>query len=95
MSDGDVSPVYVNSLKLSLTQQIPCFVICLLLLDSGKLLRVCLIAILGFWLFAMVCLVRGHRQQDRLGLSFLKWGFLPLFGFLTFLNSYLHQETRH
>jgi len=86
---------YLDAIKLTLSQQVPWFVLCALLLDGGKVFRVCLIAMLGFWLFAMLCLARSQRASDPLGLLFIRWGFFPTFGLLLFLNGYLHPEIRH
>ena len=80
---------YVAALKLALLQQVPSLVICALLLDFGKMLRLCLISMLGFWLLAMVCLSRGHRQHDPAGLMFLRWGFFPLFAVVALLNGFI------
>lgn len=93
MSSATNVPVkqeYSKALRASLWQQLPLFLICLLMLDSGRTLRVCLIAMLGYWLFTMVCLARGHRQPDRMGLWFVRWGFVPLFAVIFGLNEWMH-----
>jgi hypothetical protein len=59
------------------------------MLDRGRTLRLCLIAMLGYWLFAMVCLARGHRQTDWVGLWFIRWGFLPLFAVIFGFNEWI------
>ena len=84
-----IKPEYIAALKLALLQQIPSLVICALLLDFGKTLRLCLIAVLGFGLFAMLCLSRGHRHHDPAGLMFLRWGFFPRFAAVALLNCFI------
>lgn len=92
VSNIPVKSEYLAALRTSLWQQLPLFVLCVLMLDGGRTLRVCLIAMLGYWLFAMVCLTRGRRQTDRMGLWFVRWGFLPLFGLLFALNEWIHPR---
>lgn len=89
-NNDEIQPEYADSLRLALVQQLPCLVLCALLLDHGRMLRLCLIAILGFWLFAMLCLARGHRKFDPVGLLFLRWGFFPLLTMVFFLNGFIH-----
>ena len=93
MNPGDkfdeIKPEYVAAIRLTLWQQFSWLVFCALLLDSGRTLRLCLITVLGFWLFAMLCLARGHRKPDPVGLIFLRWGFFPLFAVVCVLNGYI------
>ena len=84
-----IKPEYAAALRLTLIQQLPALVLSALLLDSGRTFRLCLITALGFWLFAMLCLARGHRQNDPVGLMFLRWGYFPLLAVLSVLNVYL------
>ncbi len=86
-----IKPEYLNALRLTLKQQIPWLVLCALLLDSGRVFRLCLITVLGFWLFAMLCLARGHRKPDPVGLLFLRWGFFPLFAVVCVASGYIRQ----
>ena len=94
MYQQQVKPLYNNALILTLKQQAAAFLLCFLLLDGGRILRVCLIAMLGFWLFAMLCLARSTKDSDPIGLWFLRWGFLPLLGLLVYFNDILHPLTR-
>ena len=87
----EIRPEYQDGIRLTLIQQVPWLVLCALLLDSGRTLRLCLIAILGYWMLAMLCLARGHRKPDRAGLLFLRWGFFPLFAVVSFASGYLRQ----
>lgn len=86
MNQQPVKPEYMDAIWLTFIQQMPCLIICVLLLDGGGTLRVCLIATLGFWLFAMLCLIRSQRDHEVFGLWFLRWGFFPLFGILFCIN---------
>ncbi len=93
MNQEQVKPPYRNALRMTLKQQVPALLVCILLLDGGRILRVCLIAMLGFWLFAMLCLARSTKDSDPIGLSFLRWGFVPLLGILVYVNDILHPLT--
>ena len=94
MYQQQVKPLYRNALILTLKHQAIAFLLCSLLLDSGKTLRVCLIAMLGFWLFALLCLARSTKDSDPIGLLFMRWGFFPLLGVLVYFNDILHPLTR-
>lgn len=86
-----VKPEYMRAVKRTLLQQFPVLLLCALLLDSGRTLRLCLIAVLGFWLLSMVFLARGHRQPDAFGLWFIRWGFIPLFAVVCVANQWIHH----
>ena len=90
-----VSINYRNAIGKSLQQQIPTIVLCSLLLDGGMMLRVCLVATIAFWLFAMIILVRSERFQepktDRDGLLFLRWGYFPVFLVFLMANQFVNR----
>ncbi len=90
-----VSIEYVHAIKTSLWQQVPLIVVCALLLDGGRILRVCLTSTLCFWLLGLIILIRSERFDarvpDRDGLLFLRWGYLPLFGLFLVLNQYMNR----
>jgi hypothetical protein len=99
MTGQSVNPVYLAAIRKSLGQQVLTIVVCTLLLDGGKILRVCLISTLGFWLLALIVLARIERfheqKPDRDGLLFLRWGYLPLFGVFLLLNTVVNPEPHH
>jgi hypothetical protein len=86
--------LFHRALKKSLWQQLPAFVVCALLLDGGRVFRVCLIAMLGFWLIALLVLARNAPRCDRLELLFFRWGFFPLFAVIILLNNAFHSQSR-
>lgn len=83
-------PVSLRVTKDALWTQIPTIVLCALLLDQGRVLRVCLIATLGYWLFALFIVVRNGTNVDPLGSHWMRWGYFPLFLSLLYLNGVLH-----
>ena len=95
MNAQHVKPIYIDALKLTLWQQLPSIVFCALLLDGGEISRVCLIATLGYWLLALICLARSEQPSNRGDLLFLRWGYFPLFGLFLLLNYYFQRQLRH
>ena len=77
-----VSPHYRDTFHLALVQQIPWAVLCLLMLDGGHLAKICGIAMLAFWLFALTCMARRPMLPTRFDIACIRWGFFPLFGFV-------------
>ena len=90
-----VSIEYVDAIRRSLWQQVLLIVFCALLLDGGRILRVCLTSTLCYWLLGLIVLIRSERFNarvpDRDGLLFLRWGYLPLFGLFLVLNQYMNR----
>ncbi|MFO0908303.1 MAG: hypothetical protein U0794_08075 [Isosphaeraceae bacterium] len=78
---GTVLPLsdsYRGALHFTLAQQVPLAMICLLLLDGGRMSRVCAIAMFGFWAAAALILARRPHTPAAGDLAFLRWGFVPL-----------------
>lgn len=73
-----LSSRYRGAVYLALLQQVPCGLLCLLLLDGGRTARVCGIAVLGFWAAAAVIMVSRPESPKWSDLVFLRWGFFPL-----------------
>lgn len=68
-----------GAILFALLQQVPCAVLCLLLLDGGHMARVCGVAMLGFWGAAALVMARRPSPHSPGDLLFLRWGFLPVF----------------
>jgi hypothetical protein len=75
-----LSHSYREAVFFTLCQQVPWALLCSLLLDGGRMAKVCAIAMLGFWSAATVFMVRRPQTPTARDLAFLRWGFLPLFG---------------
>jgi hypothetical protein len=73
-----LSPRYRNAVYVTLSQQVPCALVCLLLLDGGRMAKVCGVAMLGFWAAAALVMARRVNAPAPWDLAFLRWGFLPL-----------------
>jgi len=73
-----LSTCYRGAVYFALLQQVPCGLLCVLLLDGGRTARVCGIAVLGFWAAAAVVMARRPESPRRSDLVFLRWGFFPL-----------------
>jgi hypothetical protein len=74
-----LSSLYREAVFFTLRQQVPCALLCLLLLDGGRMAKVCGIAMLGFWSAAALIMARRPRSPGAHDVLFLRWGFLPLF----------------
>jgi hypothetical protein len=74
-----LSDSYREAVYFTLRQQVPWALLCSLLLDGGRMAKVCAIAMLGFWLAATFFMVRRPQSPTAHDLTFLRWGFLPLF----------------
>ncbi|QEH39196.1 hypothetical protein OJF2_78080 [Aquisphaera giovannonii] len=78
---GTVLPLsddYRGAVYVALLQQVPCALLCSLMLDGGRLARVCGIAVLGFWVAAALIMARRPTAPGRWDRPFLRWGFLPV-----------------
>src|SRR4051794_21374872 len=74
-----LSAEYREPVRFTLLQQVPVAVLCLLMLDGGRMARVCGIAMVGFWCGVFLLWLRRPRQPTRTDLAFLRWGFFPIF----------------
>jgi hypothetical protein len=52
--------------------------LCLLLLDGGRMARLCAATMLGFWAGAALIMARRPLTPGGRDMAFLRWGFLPL-----------------
>jgi hypothetical protein len=57
----------------------------MLMLDFGRMGKVCGIAMLGYWAGAALIVARRPNAPAAGDLTFLRWGFLPLFVFAALL----------
>jgi hypothetical protein len=74
-----LSDSYRGAIHFALLQQVPCALLCLLLLDGGRTAKVCGVAMLGFWAAAAIIMARRPSSPGPGDITFLRWGFLPLF----------------
>jgi hypothetical protein len=74
-----LSDSYRRAINFALFQQVPCALLCLLMLDGGRMAKVCGVVMLGFWAAAALIMARRPNSPGPLDIAFLRWGFLPLF----------------
>ena len=74
LSDSDRRAIH-----FALLQQVPCALVCLLLLDGGRLAKVCGVAMLGFWAAAVLIMARRSNSPAPSDIAYLRLGFWPLF----------------
>lgn len=75
----NVSTAYRDAIRISLIQQVPCALLCLLLLDGGRTARICAASMLGYWVGVALVMVRRANDPSRLDLAVIRWGYVPLF----------------
>jgi len=83
-----ISPQYRKAMQVALGLQIPISIICLLVLDFGRLARICGIAMLGFWLVAALIAIRRPWAPTSTDLWFWRWGFILCFVFTIVLAAW-------
>ena len=74
-----LSSLYREAVYFTLRQQVPFALLCLLLLDGGRPAKVCGIAMLGFWVGAVMIISHRPTSPNPGDLAFLRWGFWPTF----------------
>ncbi|GIW88127.1 MAG: hypothetical protein KatS3mg108_2451 [Isosphaeraceae bacterium] len=79
------SDTYREAIHFALLQQVPCALLCLLLLDGGRMAKVCGVAVLAFWAAAALIMARRPNSPGPGDIAFLRWGFLPLFALVVVL----------
>jgi hypothetical protein len=73
-----LSDLYREAIRVGLRQQVPCAILCLLMLDGGRMARVCGVTMLGFWAGTALIMARRPLAPDGRDHLFIRWGFLPL-----------------
>jgi hypothetical protein len=73
-----VSSLNRKAVYFALLQQVPFAMLCLLMLDFGRMAKLCGIAMVVFWTVTAVVLVRRPLTPGRLDLLYLRWGFWPV-----------------
>jgi len=76
---------YSDSLKLSVLIQLPLFVFAAMLLDGGQMLRGVAIAAAGYWVGAVLIMVRRPKSPTQVDLDLVKYGFVLTCGCVTII----------
>lgn len=84
-SPQSVRGSYSDSLKLSVLIQLPLFVFAALLLDGGQMLRGVEIAAAGYWVGAVLIMVRRPKHPTQVDLDLVKYGFVLTCGCVTII----------
>ena len=84
-SPQSVRGSYSDSLKLSVLIQLPLFVFAALLLDGGQMLRYGEIAAAGYWVGAVLIMVRRPKSPTQVDLDLVKYGFVLTCGCVTII----------
>ena len=82
MSDERVLPLsddYRRPIRVAIYQQIAIAILCLLILDGGRLAQLCGIVMSGFWVGAAFVIIRRPRNPTEADKTLIRCGFVPLF----------------
>lgn len=74
-----LSPLYRHAVYLALCQQVFCALVSLLMLEGGRLARVCGVVVAVFWASAALLILSRPAAPGKAQLALIKWGFVPLF----------------
>ncbi len=74
-----LSSRYREATKVSLALQLPLGLVCLLILDFGRMAQICGVAMLAFWIVAFVIAARRPWSPSLSDLLFWRWGFVGCF----------------
>jgi hypothetical protein len=80
-----------QAFRFSLFQQVPCAILTALMLDGGRMVRICLMAMLAYWAAVAWLLVRRPIRKGTTDLVFVRWGFLPIFVASLMLAAFLKR----
>ena len=85
----DVAPAYEREVVLSIVQQIVLAVLAALTLDMGETARGVLASIIGYWIGAVIVMVRRPQSPSKGDLLFVRWGVSILaFAFVSAIYAY-------
>ncbi len=84
-----LSVQYRDVIRFALYQQVPWAILCTLLLDGGRVARICGVAMLGFWAGVALIMARRPVLPTRWDLRYVRWGFWPVFALLLLIEPLL------
>jgi hypothetical protein len=65
---------FMSALKVGVVTQLVLFILTALIMDGGRTNRMCVMAIIGYWIAAAAILIRRRHTPTRVDLLFLKYG---------------------
>jgi hypothetical protein len=69
---------FFSAIKVGAIVQLVLLVLTALVLDGGQLNRLCVVAIIGYWVGVAVVMIRRRTSPTRVDLLFLRYGPLGL-----------------
>ncbi len=78
MNTTQFSPVYEGAKTFALVQQSIVLLLSSLVLDGGDVFHACLVALLAFWVGAIIIGVRRPQTPTRCDLVVIRYGYIPL-----------------
>ena len=74
-----ISTAYGWPIRFAIYQQIAIAILCLLILDGGRLAQLCGIVMIGFWVGAALIIMHRPRNPTEADKTLIRCGFVPLF----------------
>jgi hypothetical protein len=74
----NIAPAYKSAKSFVLIQQAVVLLLAGMNLDGGDAFHFCLVALLAFWVGAVIICVRRPQTPTRSDLLFIRFGYLPL-----------------
>jgi hypothetical protein len=78
LSTEIISAFYDEVVRKALFLQVIVGILAALVLDGGTMAKVVGVAILAFWICAIVIILRRPQNPTRADLEFIDWGFWPV-----------------
>jgi len=73
-----ISSAYRSARSSVLAQQVVVLLFTSMILDGGDIFTMCLVALVGFWVGAVIICVRRPQTPTRVDLLFIRFGYFPL-----------------
>lgn len=84
-----LSPLYRKAIYFSLVQQVPCVLLCSLLLDSGRTAKVCAITMIAYWAAVALIMISRPTTPASTDVAFMRWAFMPLLAVAILLAQFI------
>ncbi|QDU45316.1 hypothetical protein Mal52_38090 [Symmachiella dynata] len=79
-----IDPKMDRAIRFAAYQQLPIWLLTLLMLDFGQMNRACTVAIISQWLLITLITYRRPQNPTRCDLLAVRFGFIPIFVITTF-----------
>ncbi len=82
---------FASAVKLGVVVQVVLFVLTALILDGGRSNKMCIVAMIGYWIVVAVMMIRRRTVPTRTDLLFLRYGMLALLAIVPLLAAAVYR----